>query len=117
MVFEPQGNGFGEVTGRVRAAEDDVGERVPAALTENEPFDDGVDIVVPTFEGDDAAVGENNDGPMGGLSDRRDQADLVVGKVDARKPPELITKLGKDRHDPDIPGQLPLGRRDRRAPG
>jgi len=50
-------------------------------LTENEPFQDGVDIVMPALEGDDAAVGEDDDGPVRRPRDSADQGDLIGGQV------------------------------------
>jgi len=50
---------------------------VPAALPEDEPVDDGVDVVVPSLQADDTAVGEHHDGPLGGCGHPADDGDLL----------------------------------------
>ncbi len=79
VVLQAQGYRLREVAGRVHPPQQDLRDRDASALTEQEPFEDRVDVVMPGLERDDTAIGEDDDRALGDGGDLGDQPHLLRG--------------------------------------
>ena len=82
IVVDIEGNGLRKLAGRAHLAEQHVGERRTAGLSEQPGFEDALGVARPWCHGDDGSVGQHHDDVLVFGGDGFEQFDLLGWNVE-----------------------------------